>query len=53
MLPVRLRARDVEDMRFTAVRVDVEDPKDVIGRPADEAMECRYDDVLLGKGISY
>lgn len=51
--PVKLRARDVEDIRFAAVNVEVEDPKGAIGRPTDVAMEWRYDDPLLGKGISY
>jgi hypothetical protein len=53
VLPVKLRARDVEEIRFTAVSVEVEEPKGVIGRPTEVAMECRYDDPLLGTGISY
>lgn len=53
MLPVKLRARDVEEMRFTAANVEVEEPKGIIGRPTDVAMECRYDEPLLGRGTSY
>lgn len=53
MLPVKLRAREVEEIRFTAVRVDVEEPKGAMGKPTDVAMECRYDDPLLGRGISF
>jgi len=53
VLPVKLRARDVEEIRLTAVSVEVEEPKGVIGRPTEVAMECRYDDPLLGRGISY
>ena len=52
MLPVKLRAREVEEIRFTAVSIDVEEPKGAMGRPTDVAIECRYDP-LLGRGISF
>jgi hypothetical protein len=52
VLPVKLRAREVEEIRF-AVSVAVEKPNGAMGRPTEVAMECRYDVPLLGRGISY